>query len=181
MTAHSAFPKPDDFHAMGVRVMCNGHDLFTARTLNDAADAVQYLKALCAVQDKGLTATIPANPTDQIAATTATRGDIASHEGDATIPAVAPDAQRYDWREDLERLTGDAGLVDRRSTPFCFDRLAAYIERLEAKAAKYDSLVLPEWQEQFDALLAEHEVYPFLNRTAWQAAYDNAERVIHGE
>lgn len=49
MTAHSAFPKPDDFHAMGVRVMCNGHDLFAARTLNDAADAVQYLKALCAL------------------------------------------------------------------------------------------------------------------------------------
>ena len=45
-------------------------------------------------------ATTPANTTDQIAATTATRGDIASHEGDVTIPAVALDAQRYDWRKD---------------------------------------------------------------------------------
>ena len=47
------FPKPDDYNAIGVRVMCNGHDLFAARTLNDAADAVQYLKALCAVQEQG--------------------------------------------------------------------------------------------------------------------------------
>ena len=36
-------------------VMCNGHGLFTARTLNDAADAVQYLKALCAVQEQEAT------------------------------------------------------------------------------------------------------------------------------
>lgn len=49
MTAHSAFPKPDDFYAIGVRVMCNDHDLFLVRTLDDARDAVQYLKALCAV------------------------------------------------------------------------------------------------------------------------------------
>jgi len=49
-------------------------------------------------------ATTPANTTDQIAATTATRGDIASHEGDATTPAVEQDAQQYDGRDDLDSI-----------------------------------------------------------------------------
>jgi len=34
------------YYAIGVRVMLNDHDLFLARTLDDARDAVQYLKAL---------------------------------------------------------------------------------------------------------------------------------------
>jgi hypothetical protein len=57
-------------------------------------------------------ATTPANTTDQIAATTATRGDIASHEGDATIPAVVQDAQRYDRRSDPRANGALAALTD---------------------------------------------------------------------
>ena len=46
-----AFPKPNDFYAIGVRVRCDEHDLFVARTLDDARDAVQYLRALAALYD----------------------------------------------------------------------------------------------------------------------------------
>jgi len=105
-------------------------------------------------------ATTPANPTDQVAAVVAT-------------PAVVQDAQRYDWRKDIR---GTRWAV---RTEWAYivkhDRLAAYIERLETER---------------DALLAEHEaVKPGIewgefSDTAWDAAivaYDNAERVIHGE
>jgi hypothetical protein len=55
MTAHSAFPKPDDYYDIGLDVMCNSHVLFAARTRRDAEAAVQYLKALCAVQEQEAT------------------------------------------------------------------------------------------------------------------------------
>lgn len=136
-------------------------------------------------------ATIPANPTDQIATTTATRGDIASHEGDATIPAVAP------WRKDLELATEESPwregtmshevwLQDRREAS---DRLAAYIERLEADLNTvkdaYDNqhrayTLLRETSEQLlaerDALLAEHEAW----RT-WMEAENAVSRIPSDE
>jgi len=77
-------------------------------------------------------------------------------------PTVVPDAQRYDWRKDLQWVPR----LDVSESFSAWSRLAAHIESLEAER---------------DALLAEHEVYPFLNRTAWQAAHDNAEKVIRGE
>ena len=57
-------------------------------------------------------ATTLANTTDQIATTTATRGDITSHEGDVPIPAVVQDAQRYDWRSDPRANGALAALTD---------------------------------------------------------------------
>ena len=134
-------------------------------------------------------ATTPANTTDQIAATTATRGDIASHEGDATIPAVAPDAQHSARNEARLALH----LLDRVwrgkdvDVPDDYDPevvVAAYIERLEAER---------------DALLAEHEEgsacgtcgnvrstveranATYVCKDPWHTAHDNVERVIHGE
>ena len=59
-------------------------------------------------------ATTPANPTGQIATVAAT-------------PVVAHDAQRYDWREELDMAT-DYGMSLAAAA-----RVAAYIERLEAE------------------------------------------------
>lgn len=74
-------------------------------------------------------ATTPANPTEQIATVAAT-------------PAVAPDAQRYDWRKDLDNIEaceevwecadGCCTYFTPRHNNECI-RLAAYIERLEAE------------------------------------------------
>ena len=61
-------------------------------------------------------ATTPANPTDQIATVAAT-------------PAVAPDAQRYDWREDLDMATDYGSTMSLDAAA----RVATYIERLEAE------------------------------------------------
>ena len=74
-------------------------------------------------------ATTPADPTDQIATVAAT-------------PVVAPDAQQYDWREDLDSIEacvevwecadGCCTNFDPRHNDECV-RLAAHIERLEAE------------------------------------------------
>ena len=61
-------------------------------------------------------ATTPANPTDQIAAVVAT-------------PAVVPDAQRYDWREDLDMATDYGSTMSLDAAA----RVAADFERLEAE------------------------------------------------
>ena len=104
-------------------------------------------------------ATTPANPIGQIATVAAT-------------PVVAHDAQRYDWREELDMAT-DYGMSLAAAA-----RVAAYIERLEAER---------------DALLAEHEAvgegYGYETADVGCGclscriirAHDNAERVIHGE
>ncbi len=97
-------------------------------------------------------ATTPANPTDQI----------------ATIAA-------YDWREDyyrVENVVSHDQAVDEADCPRCsLHRLYELTERLEAER---------------DALRAEHEAVGEATRNGVlaievEAAYDNAERVIHGE
>ena len=51
---------------------------------------------------------------------------------DATTPAVVPDAQQYDWREDWNRVQTRIG-YDENTHVDAMHRLAAYIERLEAE------------------------------------------------
>ena len=58
-------------------------------------------------------------------------GTACNATGDATIPAVVPDAQRYDWREELDMAT-DYGMSLAAAA-----RVAAYIERLEAEADRW--------------------------------------------
>lgn len=129
-------------------------------------------------------ATTPANPIGQIATVAAT-------------PVVAHDAQRYDWREELDMAT-DYGMSLAAAA-----RVAAYIERLEAERdALRDKLESGHWLSddewyageranadflrQYNALLAEHEAVGEATRNGVlaievEAAHDNAERVIHGE
>jgi len=131
-------------------------------------------------------ATTPANTTDQIAATTATRGDIASHEGDATTPTVVQDAQRYDRREDLDdiyfMLDDPMGDGEQQRT-----RLVAHIERLEAErdALRAEHEAWGAWvdAEHAASKIPSDEEWRELHRLeeAHQVAHDNAERVIHGE
>ena len=52
---------------------------------------------------------------------------------DATIPAVVQDAQRYDWREELDMAT-DYGMSLAAAA-----RVAAYIERLETALTAHQS------------------------------------------
>ena len=141
-------------------------------------------------------ATTPANTTDQIAATTATRGDIASHEGDATTPTVVQDAQQYDWRKDLDSIEACEEVwecADGCCTNFmprhndeCI-RLAAYIESLEAErdALRAEHEAWGAWvdAEHAASKIPSDEEWRELHRLeeAHQVAHDNAERVIHGE
>jgi len=123
---------------------------------------------------------------------------------DVPIPAVVQDAQRYDAREDylhnipwcpaLDRLFAHVeGLEARRILS------AAHIERLEAERdallAEHEAAApLLVWDGAFEGLFdemwatvdADHCSSGLYTRyqealRAAQAAYDNAERVIHGE
>jgi hypothetical protein len=66
---------------------------------------------------------------------------------DATTPAVVQDAQRYDWREDLDMATDYGSTMGLDAAA----RVAAYIEHLQAER---------------DALLAEMESF-----VAWAESY----------
>ena len=125
-------------------------------------------------------ATTPADPTDQIATVAAT-------------PVVAPDAQQYDWREDLDSIEacvevwecadGCCTNFDPRHNDECV-RLAAYIERLEAERDDRERW-WHECQQIADRLTAERDALRLrieeMSRMVDAGLQLSAERVIRGE
>jgi hypothetical protein len=63
---------------------------------------------------------------------------------DATIPAVVPDAQQYDWRKDLAHIAACYSRTFREapSEHVAHDNIAAYIESLEAEVKRSHDAIL---------------------------------------
>ncbi len=105
-------------------------------------------------------------------------GTACNATGDATIPAVVPDAQRYDWREDWNRVQTRIG-YDEDAHVDAMHRLAAYIERLETALTAHQSgeyAAVKDMQRlaaERDALLAEHEA-----AGAHMLAWDTMEEAV---
>lgn len=106
---------------------------------------------------------------------------------DATIPAVVQDAQRYDWREDLDSIEaceevsecadGCCTFFTPRHNDECI-RLAAYIERLEDEIKRSHDAILAltgtvgRLEAERDALLAAVTAAYFLL---------NSDQCTHGD